>query len=207
MPSLKYSTLLYSTLPNLTLTLAPPFFIRTARQLGANHLTFKKGYGWFQKKKPAEWFPEKILARKYLAIKILHWKKISFIWRIMLEKNLTPLYARKKKLYYQAPVLERPISFNPGLKLLFHFLYLPSYALLRKTFCVIITVNLVERHNWFVSSEGMFLDKKTLLKIWLNPGLNWTIFRGTGTRALGKKYLTQTKSLIPAHPPHPSKVK
>ena len=26
----------------------------------------------------------------------------------------------------------------------------------------------------------MFLDKKTLLKIWLNPGLNLTIFRGTG---------------------------
>ena len=25
----------------------------------------------------------------------------------------------------------------------------------------------------------MFLDKKTLLKIWLNPGLNLTIFRGT----------------------------
>ena len=26
----------------------------------------------------------------------------------------------------------------------------------------------------------MFLDKKTLLKIWLNPGLNLTIFRGNG---------------------------
>ena len=26
----------------------------------------------------------------------------------------------------------------------------------------------------------MFLDKKTLLKIWLNPGLNLTICRGTG---------------------------
>ena len=26
----------------------------------------------------------------------------------------------------------------------------------------------------------MFLVKKTLLKIWLNPGLNLTIFRGTG---------------------------
>ena len=26
----------------------------------------------------------------------------------------------------------------------------------------------------------MFLDKKTLLKIWLNPGLNLNIFRGTG---------------------------
>ena len=47
-------------------------------------------------------------------------------------KNLTPLYVRKK-LYYQAPVPERPISSIPGLKILFHFLYLPSYALLRKT--------------------------------------------------------------------------
>ena len=29
---------------------------------------------------------------------------------------------------------------------------------------------------YFVSLSYMFLDKKTLLKIWLNPGLN---FRGT----------------------------
>ena len=28
----------------------------------------------------------------------------------------------------------------------------------------------------------MFLDKKTLLKMWLNPGLNLTIFRGTWPR-------------------------
>ena len=26
----------------------------------------------------------------------------------------------------------------------------------------------------------MFLDEKTVFKIWLNPGLNLTIFRGTG---------------------------
>ena len=30
----------------------------------------------------------------------------------------------------------------------------------------------------------MFLDKKTLLKIWLNPGLNLTIFRGTWPRGV-----------------------
>ena len=29
----------------------------------------------------------------------------------------------------------------------------------------------------------MFLDKKTFLKIWLNPGLNVTISRGTGPSA------------------------
>ena len=34
--------------------------------------------------------------------------------------------------------------------------------------------------QYFVSSSCIFLDKKNLLKIWLNPGLNLTIFRGTG---------------------------
>jgi len=28
----------------------------------------------------------------------------------------------------------------------------------------------------------MFLDEKTVLEMWLNPGLNLTIFRGTGPR-------------------------
>ena len=37
----------------------------------------------------------------------------------------------------------------------------------------------VKTQKYFVSSSNMFLDKKTLLKIWLNPGLNLTIFRGT----------------------------
>ena len=38
----------------------------------------------------------------------------------------------------------------------------------------------VKAQQYFVSSSYIFLDKKTLLKIWLNPGLNLTIFRGTG---------------------------
>ena len=38
----------------------------------------------------------------------------------------------------------------------------------------------VKAQKYFVSSSNFFLDKKTLLKIWLNPGLNLTIFRGTG---------------------------
>ena len=29
----------------------------------------------------------------------------------------------------------------------------------------------------------MFLDKKTVLKIWPNPGLNLTVVRGTGPRS------------------------
>ena len=37
----------------------------------------------------------------------------------------------------------------------------------------------VKTQKYFVRSSNMFLDKKTVLKIWLNPGLNLTIFRGT----------------------------
>ena len=40
---------------------------------------------------------EKILARKYLAKKNPTLTK-NLSWRIMLEKNLTPLYFRKKKV-------------------------------------------------------------------------------------------------------------
>ena len=36
--------------------------------------------------------------------------------------------------------------------------------------------------QYFVSSSCMFLDKETLHKIWLNRGLNLTIFSGTGPR-------------------------
>lgn len=38
----------------------------------------------------------------------------------------------------------------------------------------------VKTQHHFVSSSYMFLEKKTLLRIWINLGLNLTIFRGTG---------------------------
>ena len=38
----------------------------------------------------------------------------------------------------------------------------------------------VKAQHYIVSSSYMFSDKKSLLKIGLNPGLNLTIFRGTG---------------------------
>ena len=38
----------------------------------------------------------------------------------------------------------------------------------------------VKAQPYFVSLSDMFIDKKTLLKIWLNPGLNLNIFLGTG---------------------------
>ena len=42
----------------------------------------------------------------------------------------------------------------------------------------------VKAQQYFVSSRYMFLGKNTLLKIWLNPGLNLTMFRGMGPRWL-----------------------
>ena len=42
----------------------------------------------------------------------------------------------------------------------------------------------VKAQEYFVSLSYMFLDKKTLLKIWLYPALNLTIFRGTGPSSL-----------------------
>ena len=38
----------------------------------------------------------------------------------------------------------------------------------------------VKAQLYFVHSSYTFVDKKTVLNIWLNPGLNLTIFRGTG---------------------------
>ena len=47
-----------------------------------------------------------------------------------------------KNIDVQGQVPERPISANPGLKFCSPFcIYVPSYALLRVTFCVIITVS------------------------------------------------------------------
>ena len=65
-------------------------------------------------------------------------------------------------------VPERSISANPGLKFCSSFvIYLPTYLG-------------VKAQQYFFSSSCMSLDKKTLLKTRLNPGLNLTIFWGTG---------------------------
>ena len=50
---------------------------------------------------------------------------------------------------------------------MFLFGILPSYVLLRETLCV-VTVSWCRAKQYFVSSSCMFLDKKTLLKLWLN---------------------------------------
>ena len=42
----------------------------------------------------------------------------------------------------------------------------------------------VKTQQYFVSSNYMFLGKKTLLEIWLNPRLNLTIFHGAGPRTI-----------------------
>ena len=69
----------------------------------------------------------------------------------------------KRKVLVSVP--ENPISANPGLKILFHLLYLASYALLRVTFYVVITESRSKNTAVFVCSSDLFLDNKTLLEI------------------------------------------
>ena len=58
---------------------------------------------------------------------------------------------------------------------------LPSYVMLRVTFNVIQLLYLgIKAKQYFVSLNCTFLDKKFLLKVWLKPGLNLTVFRGNG---------------------------
>ena len=42
----------------------------------------------------------------------------------------------------------------------------------------------VKTQQYFMSSSDMLVGKKTLLEIWLNPGLNLIIFWGTGLSSL-----------------------
>ena len=37
----------------------------------------------------------------------------------------------------------------------------------------------VKTQQYFESSSDMFLEEKTLFKIWLNPGLNLTVLMGS----------------------------
>ena len=60
--------------------------------------------------------------------------------------------------------------------------------MLRLTRCVIITVSRGKVSIVFCKLElHVQLEKKTWLKIWLNPGLNFTIFRRTVPRGIKKK--------------------
>ena len=68
-------------------------------------------------------------------------------------------------------VPERPISANPGLK------FVPFLSYLE------VTISRSKGPTIFCKLEFHVLrEKNTLLKIWLNPGLNLTVFRETGPR-------------------------
>ena len=56
------------------------------------------------------------------------------------------------------------------IKILFHFLYLPSYALRREYFVLSFLFFEVKAQLYFVNSSYMFLDEKTLLKFGLIVG-------------------------------------
>ena len=77
-------------------------------------------------------------------------------------------------------VSERPNSVIPGLKFCSVFVfYIPTYCL-RCHFVLSLLYLVVKDQQYFVTSSCMFLDEENVLEILLNPGLNLTIFRGTG---------------------------
>ena len=59
---------------------------------------------------------------------------------------------------------------------MFRFGILHSYALLTATFCVIITLSRGKgsTQQYFVTSTCMFLNEKTVLEVWVNPGFEET---------------------------------
>ena len=84
-----------------------------------------------------------------------------------------------------APLSERPTSANPGLKFSSVFVFFFPMYCLESHFLLSLLYLGVKAQQYFVSWSCMFLDQKTLFKIWLNPGLNLSIFRGTGPRFWG----------------------
>ena len=68
--------------------------------------------------------------------------------------------------------------------------------MLRVTFSVIIFFFEGKAQQYFVSSSNMFLNKETLLKIGLNPGLNLSVFQGTGPRAIRFDCIQGTKWIL-----------
>ena len=78
-----------------------------------------------------------------------------------------------------APVPKWPISANPGSKFCFTLcIHLPMHYF-GWHFVISFLFFEVKAQQYFVSSSYMFWDRKTFLKIRLNPGLNLTISWGT----------------------------
>ena len=100
----------------------------------------------------------------------------------MADFSKTIISLSRLKIIKHTLVLERPISVNPGLKFCSVFVfYIPMHCF-GEHFVLSVLYLVVKAQKYFVTSNCMFLDEKTMLEIWLNPGLNLTIFRGTGPR-------------------------
>ena len=86
----------------------------------------------------------------------------------------------------QGRVPERPFTANPGWKFCSTFcIYLPMHCLEQRfvlSFLFFFFFLKWKRTTVFWKFNYVFLDKKTMLKILLNPGLNLTIFQGSGPR-------------------------
>ena len=98
-----------------------------------------------------------------------------------LHLHLTNTDTPEVSVGYQGPVPLRPIKANPGLKFCSTILYFLSIHCLVQHFVLLLLFLRLKASHYVVNLSYMFLDKKTLLKIWLNPGSNLTIIRRTGS--------------------------
>ena len=105
------------------------------------------------------------------------------------EGEFYTFYNVRDCFFNQSPVPDRPISVNPELKFCSTFcIYLPMLSFLFFE---------VKAQRYFVSSSYIFLDKKTLLKIWRNPGLKLTIFlRNRAQTSSNLSHLSQERNLV-----------
>ena len=84
-----------------------------------------------------------------------------FLQGINDHRELKKAIMRRDEEDVPGPVPERPLSINPpGFKILLHFCFLNSYALLRVTFCVIITASCCKGSTVFCNLELHVLRRK-----------------------------------------------
>ena len=89
---------------------------------------------------------------------------------------------------------ERLISQNPGSNFAPLLVFTSCAICLEKHFVLTYLYLRVRTQQYLVRLSYMFIHKKTVLKIWLNLDLNFTIFRGTGLGPLLSHIALQVRS-------------
>ena len=122
--------------------------------------------------------------REICMSEVMFTKKVSFIRSnyksLLLNPQILSWGLLKYNLNYWPRFLKGRSALIQDRKFcsIFVFTLIPMHCLEKHSVLSLLNLE-VKTQKYFVSSSDMFLDKKTLLKIWLNPGLNLTSFRGS----------------------------